>query len=112
MVTILKDILPFAVITEINSSTLEFAKRFQAASPICDVTVIVDGMNEKHEVVTEIEISLTAAHTLKVTSNGPDRGGIYAINGGFSVSVENGESMVIGVYQQEEEVGAFRITGS
>lgn len=112
MVTILKDILPFAVIKEINWSTLEFAKRFQAASPTCHVTVIVEGADALHEVMAEEVIPLTPTHTLNVTSNGPDRGGTYAINGGLSVSVKTGESMVIGVYQQGEEVGAFRITGS
>lgn len=108
----LKDILPVAVITEINSSTLESAKRFQEISPIFHLTVTVEGIDTIHEVAAEEVIPLTSTHTLRVKSNGLGDGGDYAINDGPSVPVESGESLVIGVYQQEEEVGVFRITGS
>ncbi len=107
----LKDILPVAVITEINSSTLKSAKRFQVASPICHVTVTVEGIDTIHEVVAEKSIPLTPQHTLRAKSNGLDGGGDYTINDGPSVSVESGESLVLGLYLKDEEVGSFRITG-
>lgn len=108
----MKDLLPVNVITEINSFTLESANRFQTASPICHVTITVEGIDIPHKVTGEEIIPITSQHELRAESNGPDGGGIYAINGNPPVPVDSGESMVIGVYQREEEVGVFRITGS
>lgn len=101
--------IPFSIIQGIGAESF---KRATTSLPHIEshLTIRVDG-SEAIPIFTQAKISLNG-HSIEAESHGANAGGKYSIDGATEKLIESGESTLVGIYELEEEVGSFLVTGS